>query len=136
MPICPKCGKCLSTEQALTYHLQKKNKCGSIKCAGCNKQFNTKLELQMHMINCDKNKVPSVDELIELYNVLPIVKYKDGTKDILFKSPALSSISNKDHHRYQSVGNDWHICLQFPLFIAPSFDTTKCIEVSHCAQAA
>lgn len=110
MPICPKCGKCVSTEQALTYHLQKKNKCGSIKCMGCNKQFATKLELQMHLINCDKNKVPSVDELIDLYNILPLVKYENDNNVIIYKSNSLSNINN-NQVTYKPLSNNWYLCL-------------------------
>ena len=39
MPIYPKCGKSFSSEQALTYHLNKKYKCGTWKCAACNSAY-------------------------------------------------------------------------------------------------
>lgn len=66
MPICPRCGKSLTTEQALQYHLNKKYKCNSIKCNKCNKTFSTKLELQMHLIHCEEQH-PSYDELLKYY---------------------------------------------------------------------
>lgn len=65
MPICPRCGKSLTTEQALQYHLNKKYKCNSIKCNNCNKTFSTKLELQMHLIHCQTH--PTYDELLKFY---------------------------------------------------------------------
>lgn len=53
MPICPRCGKKLSSEQAVTYHLNKKYKCGSWKCSLCSNVFSTKFDLNIHMMsNC------------------------------------------------------------------------------------
>lgn len=52
MPICPRCGKCLSSEQALSYHLNKKYKCGTWACMKCPKKFDTKLQLQLHEMRC------------------------------------------------------------------------------------
>lgn len=52
MPICPKCGKSLCSEQALSYHLNKKFKCGTWKCMICSKSFDTKLNLQLHELKC------------------------------------------------------------------------------------
>ena len=52
MPICPKCGKSLCSEQALSYHLNKKFKCGTWKCMLCSRSFDTKLSLQLHEIKC------------------------------------------------------------------------------------
>lgn len=52
MPICPRCGKCLSSEQALSYHLNKKYKCGTWSCLKCSQKFDTKLQLQLHEMHC------------------------------------------------------------------------------------
>ena len=55
MPICPKCGKSRRvqcSEQALSYHLNKKFKCGTWKCMICSKSFDTKLNLQLHELKC------------------------------------------------------------------------------------
>tara|TARA_Y100000389_G_scaffold2164_1_gene2197 strand:+ start:19916 stop:20257 length:342 start_codon:yes stop_codon:yes gene_type:complete len=52
MPICPRCGKCLSSEQALSYHLNKKYKCGTWACMKCSQKFDTKLQLQLHEMHC------------------------------------------------------------------------------------
>ena len=71
MPICPKCGKQFSTEQALQYHLNKKYKCGTWKCGKCNIVFNTQFDLKIHKMSCEKNipqYVPSYDILCEIYN--------------------------------------------------------------------
>ena len=76
MPICPRCGKCLSSDQALTYHLNRKYRCGTWKCTKCNQIFNTKFQLQMHEMEClneDIHDKPSVDFLLKLYNNLPFV---------------------------------------------------------------
>ena len=52
MPICPRCGKCLSSEQALSYHLNKKYKCGTWACMKCAEKLDTKLQLQLHEMKC------------------------------------------------------------------------------------
>tara|TARA_B100001094_G_scaffold331814_1_gene401481 strand:+ start:25694 stop:26065 length:372 start_codon:yes stop_codon:yes gene_type:complete len=54
MPICPRCGKSLSTDQALTYHLNRKYKCGHWKCEKCELNFDTKFDLGIHKMTCDK----------------------------------------------------------------------------------
>jgi hypothetical protein len=81
MPICPKCGKSLTSEQALTYHLNKKYKCGTWNCSICATNFNTKFDLKIHELSCNKNNIPinnntsattstkpSTDVLLEIYN--------------------------------------------------------------------
>lgn len=69
MPICPRCGKSLTTDQALQYHLNKKYKCNSIKCEKCNQTFSTKLKLQMHTIHCNVCEKPSIsyEQLLNFY---------------------------------------------------------------------
>lgn len=52
MPICVKCGKRLSTEQALQYHYNRKIKCTDLKCKVCNKQCYTKFEYTLHERQC------------------------------------------------------------------------------------
>lgn len=51
MPICCKCGKILSSEQSLKYHMVKKIKCDSndLKCKICNVRFSSKFDLKIHM---------------------------------------------------------------------------------------
>lgn len=69
MPICPKCGKSLSSEQALAYHLNRKFKCGTWKCINCSKQFDTKFDLNIHEMNCITQRIdcPSYDILRLFY---------------------------------------------------------------------
>jgi hypothetical protein len=53
MPICPKCGSLLCTEQALSYHLAKKKPCQlKLNCDTCLFTFETKLELRNHEKQC------------------------------------------------------------------------------------
>jgi len=53
MTICPRCGKLLSTQQALEYHLKKKIPCNSLyRCGNCSKEFNSNEELLLHKRNC------------------------------------------------------------------------------------
>lgn len=77
MPICPRCGKCLSSEQALTYHLNRKYKCGTWNCVNCKTHFNTKFQLQMHEMEClgDRSSatLPNTDMLLDVYHALPFV---------------------------------------------------------------
>lgn len=55
---CYRCGKYLCNEQSLFYHLNKKTKCSSLKCAECNVMFKTKLEMRLH--KCGKSPVKNV----------------------------------------------------------------------------
>ena len=98
MPICPRCGKCLSSDQALTYHLNRKYRCGTWKCAKCNDIFNTKFHLQMHELNCikEKDSTPTVEYLLNMYNNLPfLVLNVDKNNIILNASPNIETILNK-----------------------------------------
>lgn len=75
MPSCPRCGKYLMTDQGLYYHLNKKFKCNSWICKGCNLNCTAKYRLQAHVLNCrqmfqskpkkcdfDMNKDPTKDK--------------------------------------------------------------------------
>ena len=88
MPICPRCGKTLSTQQALEYHLQKKNKCGSIKCKICDQSFDTKLSLQMHCLKCEGNSQLNYEEGLRVCHSLEIFR-ADNNKKITWKSKSL-----------------------------------------------
>lgn len=100
MPICPRCGKCLSSEQALTYHLNRKYRCGIWNCVKCKENFNTKFQLQIHEMSCigDRNvytkKYPSVDLLLSMYEKLPlmIIEYNPDNKQVLSVSPQCESM--------------------------------------------
>lgn len=100
MPICPRCGKCLSSEQALTYHLNRKYRCGIWNCVKCKENFNTKFQLQIHEMSCigDRNvytkKYPSVDLLLSMYERLPlmIIEYNPDNKQVLSVSPQCESM--------------------------------------------
>ena len=100
MPICPRCGKCLSSDQALTYHLNRKYKCGTWKCNKCNDIFGTKFQLQMHEMNClcdNECITPGVDFLIDLYNNLPFVVMHVDSKDIIKNvSPNIKQLLNME----------------------------------------
>lgn len=77
MPVCPRCGKCLSSEQALTYHLNRKYKCGTWNCVQCGMNHNTKFQLQIHEMQCfenrDKNELPTTELLLAVYNQMPLI---------------------------------------------------------------
>ena len=65
MVICPKCGIELSSEQALSYHLNRKVPCMSLKCTKCAKIFKTQLELNNHMKHCE---YPISEQMKEIFN--------------------------------------------------------------------
>lgn len=72
MPICPRCGKQLTSDQALTYHLNRKYKCNSWKCSKCEKSCNTRLDLQMHEMHCETSSIePSIELLKKVYRTVP-----------------------------------------------------------------
>ena len=53
MPICPRCGIVLTTEQSLIYHLtKKKTRCDACVCSICNVNCRTNMRLQIHMWKC------------------------------------------------------------------------------------
>ena len=75
MPICPRCGKCLSSEQALSYHLNRKYKCGFWTCGKCKQIFNTKFNLQLHEFECIQDTfefIPNSEILHKMYEKLPV----------------------------------------------------------------
>ena len=56
MPICPRCGKILSTNQALEYHLSKQKKCSTkLNCFTCGYLCSTNLEMKIHKSHCDSS---------------------------------------------------------------------------------
>jgi len=81
MPVCPKCGKNFSSEQALCYHLNKKFKCGTWKCATCSVVFDTKHALKIHNMSCSgySSNVPSYDVLCKIYSKSSDVYYEVGS---------------------------------------------------------
>ena len=86
MPICPKCGKTFSTEQALQYHLNKKYKCGTWKCGKCNTVFNTQFALKIHNMNCESDKgdyTPSYDILCNIYNSDKLIFMEKDEQNII-----------------------------------------------------
>ena len=75
MPICPKCGKSLSSEQALSYHLNRKYKCGTWRCMECKRSFDTKLQLQLHEFRCgvEEKEYPDYGILRKMYDAVPVI---------------------------------------------------------------
>lgn len=78
MPICPRCGKSLSSEQALQYHLNRKFKCGTWKCMKCSSSFDTKFDLNIHEMNCIEGRIdcPSYDVMRVLYKNMRAVMFE------------------------------------------------------------
>lgn len=103
MPICPKCGKLLTSEQALTYHLNRKYKCGTWKCFKCDKVCKTKLDLQMHEIHCDViANEPSFEALRKVYAHVPGIIMTSGST-ILSMSPNTQKTFRLDENSLTSI---------------------------------
>lgn len=86
MPICPRCGKTLSSDQALTYHLNRKYKCGCWKCACCLADFDTKFALKIHEVSCNTNRkyiYPSYDILCNIYTRSGILFIETDNEDVI-----------------------------------------------------
>ena len=96
MPVCPRCGKILSSEQALSYHMNKKFKCGSLKCVKCGKSFDTKFKLGIHEMNClnDRCNTPSFD-LLRLIFVKSDICFFELDHDNVIKN--MSPFAKKKH---------------------------------------
>lgn len=93
MPICPRCGKSLTSDQALNYHMNRKFRCGIWNCVRCHQNFNTKHHLTLHEMQCGdvfrKHTHPSTDTLLNVYKNLPmaIVEFDAETQHIMSVSP-------------------------------------------------
>ena len=57
MPICFRCGKHLTTDQGLQYHLSKKTQCDTLSCDTCKEKFENKTLLRNHQINCQSKQL-------------------------------------------------------------------------------
>ena len=114
MPICPRCGKCLSSEQALTYHLNRKYKCGTWNCLKCKVNFNTKFQLQMHEMQCgqarNEDPVPSTQVLLRAYSTSPIVciVFNDDQRVVMVSPQCLALLKVKGT---ELTGLDKHTCV-------------------------
>ncbi len=53
MPQCYRCGKILMTQQSLSYHINKKNKCTKFHCDKCKISFPTQADYDIHMNDCE-----------------------------------------------------------------------------------
>ena len=95
MPICPRCGKSLSSEQALTYHLNKKYKCGTWKCEKCNKLFDTKFDKNIHEMTCTEHKTSSLtyDYLFDIYKQLENMEFGKEI-ELILKNKSIKIISS------------------------------------------
>ena len=78
MPICPRCGNVLTSDQALTYHLNKKFRCGSWQCIKCSTTCSTKLKLQVHEMTCLSSKTsPSMMDIVYNEGRIAIIELND-----------------------------------------------------------
>ena len=112
MPICPRCGKSLSTDQALTYHLNRKYKCGSWKCEKCSIIFDTKFDLNIHKMKCInqcintktcEQYIPCIFYILDDKNI--VVQVSDQASDLFhiknddLLGKHIDSINNEDFFR-------------------------------------
>lgn len=98
MVLCPRCNKNLSTNQALTYHLNRRVPCNSIRCLHCNQAFTTKLELQMHMMRCSRIEpsVPEPSVLYDLFQHSPYGILVVADERVRYHSPNVGDVRTDD----------------------------------------
>ena len=95
MPVCPRCGKSLCSEQALMYHLNRKYRCGSWKCEKCNIDFDTKFNLSLHKIKCDSvQEQVSSETLLNVLNKIPLNLFVLEKENITFMNSTASKHYN------------------------------------------
>lgn len=97
MPLCPRCGKSLSSEQALSYHLNRKFKCGTWKCVKCSMPFDTKFDMNIHEMHCVDGRIdcPSYDVLRIFYKNMRSVMFELDSFDIIKNvSPNVKDVYN------------------------------------------
>ena len=106
MPICPRCGKSFTSEQALTYHLHKKFKCNTLKCKYCSQIFPTKLKLQLHEYNCDCSTCIKHTQIIMIDNnkITHVYSLSDT-------NPMTGTMVN-DITQYKCIGSNYFIGLK------------------------
>ena len=121
MPICPRCGKCLSSEQALMYHLNRKYKCGTWKCHKCLESFETKFALTIHSNLCASDRkhiIPSYDVLLKIYLNSQCVFVEIDNKNVIHSvSPNCETILGykqqelvgKNSKQFENVYEEKHI---------------------------
>ena len=110
MPICPRCGKVLTSDQALTYHLNKKFRCGSWRCVKCQLSCSTKLDLQVHEMSCLSQQTTQVstDKIVSpmdiVYNEarIAILELNDD-KIITTASPQSKHVLGVNHIEGKTV---------------------------------
>lgn len=83
MPICPRCGKPLSTQQALDYHLTKQKKCKpQFQCNNCGQIFFTSTELKIHQAECNLH-LPKLARIIRNEPICYFIKDKSSTSIVI-----------------------------------------------------
>lgn len=97
MPICPRCGKALSTDQALSYHLNRKYKCNSWTCKFCERKFDTRFSLNIHQNQCELIRPLHSNEM---FHKLPIIYY------IIDANDTIRFVSNQAQNIYGQNIND------------------------------
>jgi transcription elongation factor Elf1 len=99
MPICPRCGKTLSTDQALSYHLNRKYKCNSWVCKFCNRNFETRFSLNIHENQCEFSTA-NIKSSIDIWNQIPIIFYVIDAQNVI------RFISKQAEEKYNLKPND------------------------------
>lgn len=122
MPICPRCGKSLSSEQALQYHLNRKFKCGTWKCMKCSSCFDTKFDLNIHEMNCIEGRIdcPSYDVMRIFYKNMKSVMFElDQMGIIKTVSPNVKDIYSMEPNELlgkkyeETMEDDTRNCVSF-----------------------
>lgn len=93
MPICPRCGKQLSSDQALTYHLNRKYKCNNWQCTKCTTVFATKFDMNIHHLKClrgeDTRKIGASEHFTKKLELLPFIlcEYNIQNSNLTYITP-------------------------------------------------
>lgn len=106
MPQCYRCGRILVTQQSLSYHMNKKNKCTKYSCDTCRLTFKNQCEYDIHINEC-KAKTERYNTYDTIYSQKTVIIEVDNSGYIRYISKNIEDILKTNRTYYN--GNEFKI---------------------------